>query len=191
MTTNSLAVRGSLADLAEHKSTRIANVFMDADHIIIIDVSGSMSSRDVRGGEMTRYDAACKELTKLQANYQGRFAVFGFSDDVAIFPGGIPQQNLGTGTDLTKALEYLYDLDGTGVTFDLISDGEPDDERSALDQARRYSTKINTIYIGPTNGYYNAAIAFMDKIATLSGGQSSVNDASGIGNVVIGLLKGA
>lgn len=182
---DNLAVCGSLADLAEKQDTRIANVFMNIDHVIIVDVSGSMSAHDAYGGEKTRYDAACVELRKLQSKYQGKFAVFGFSDETEFFPGGIPRL-IGAGTNLTGALEYVADLDGTDVTFDIISDGYPDDAQGAMFIASRFTTKINTIYVGPTNAI--DAINFMQQLASSSGGKSAVNDASGIGTTITGLL---
>jgi len=185
-----LAVVGSIADLAHHHNTRIANVLMDVEHLIVVDCSGSMDAHDARDGERTRFEAACAELRKLQRQYQGKIAVIGFSDEVQFSPGGLPEPMHG-GTDLTAALEYIQDFDGTGVTFDVISDGIPDDQTSALAVAQRLTTRINTIYIGPTHGedWVKQAMAFMKRLAAVSGGASVVNSASDIGSAVTRLLE--
>jgi|SRR5690242_10905491 len=182
---SNLAICGSLTDLAEHQNTHLANVFMDVQHVIIVDCSGSMQAHDARDGEKTRFEAACMELRKLQRQYRGKIAVFGFADDVAFFPGGLPEMNVGTGTDLIAALTYVQDLDGTDVTFDLISDGQPEDPAGSMDLARQFTTKINTIYIGPDD---KSAIDFMRRLALASGGKASQGSASGISDMVVGLL---
>lgn len=182
---NNLAIRGSLTDLAEHQNTHLANVFMDVQHVIIVDCSGSMAAHDARDGEKTRFEAACLELRKLQSQHQGKIAVFGFADKVAFFPGGLPEMNVGTSTDLVNALEYVQDLDDTDVTFDLISDGLPDDPAGSMDVVRQFETKINTIYIGPND---ESAIDFMRRLALTSGGKAARGSASKIADVVIGLL---
>lgn len=185
MIANDLAVRGSIGDLAQHSNQPIATVFMNVTHVIIVDCSGSMAAQDAQHGEKSRYDAACTELRKLQSKYQGNFAVFGFSDETEFFPGGLPRM-MGGGTDLTGALEYVEDLDGTDITIDLISDGYPDDPFSAIKRVERWSTKINTIYIGPASA--TDAIDFMHRLAQMSGGKSAVNDASDIAPAISGLL---
>lgn len=182
---SNLAIRGSLTDLAEHQNVHLANVFMDVQHVIIVDCSGSMAARDARDGEKTRFEAACMELRKLQGQYQGKIAVFGFADDVAFFPSGLPEMSVGAGTDLVNALKYIQDLDGTDVTFDLISDGEPDDIAGSLDVARQFKSVINTIYIGPQN---IPAIEFMRQLALVSGGKAAQRSASEIADIIVGLL---
>lgn len=182
---SNLAVVGSLSDLATKTDQRVATVFMDVQHVIIVDCSGSMAARDAQSGEHTRYEAACTELRKLQSSYRGNFAVFGFSDETEFCPGGLPRL-MGGGTDLTKALEYVEDLDGTDVTFDLISDGYPDDPFSAIKRVEHWTTKINTIYIGPASA--TDAIDFMRRLAQMSSGKVAINDASDITPTIIGLL---
>jgi hypothetical protein len=199
MNNQQLAVVGSVADAAHRRETRLANAAMDVQHVVLIDCSGSMESIDADGGERSRYDAACRELRRLQQYNRGKFAVFAFSNDVEFCPGGLPRL-IGGSTNLTRALEYIFDLDGTGVTFNVISDGCPDNEVSALAVACRMTTKINTIYVGPafsdldyTMREIERAMAFMRQLADLSGGKSAVGDAGAIGTTIAGLLttKGA
>ena len=58
--------------------------------------------------------------------------------------------------------------DVTGMRFIVISDGEPSSESEALNVAKTYKNKIDTIYVGPENG---DGQEFLRKLAKASGGQ--------------------
>ena len=55
------------------------------------------------------------------------------------------------------------------MTFFVISDGEPDDERGALKVAAQYTNVINGIYVGPEDR--PTGRDFLKKLAEASGGQ--------------------
>jgi hypothetical protein len=75
-------VVGSVADVAAKSGMSIAEAFISVEAVAIVDVSGSMSSADSRGGQR-RYDVACQELTKLQAAMPDRYKIPG--DAVAAY----------------------------------------------------------------------------------------------------------
>jgi Mg-chelatase subunit ChlD len=140
---------------------------MSAEMIVIVDTSGSMSARDVDGSDQSRYERACEELKLLQVRNSGKVAVIGFSNNVQFFPGGIPTFEMG-GTQMAKALEFTKVADVEGMTFFLISDGQPTDGSDAVLQvARGYKNKINTIYCGPEGGQGQY---FLSQLAKASGG---------------------
>lgn len=163
---NNAIIPGSLGAVAQQANQSIAETFINADCIIIVDTSGSMAAEDARGGR-SRYEVACEELKNLQASMPGKLAVIAFSDDVLFCPNGIPF-DYGCGTDLTKALKFTKVADVTGMKFIVISDGEPHDEQSAIATARTYKAKIDTIYVGPEGG---EGQAFLRRLAKASGGQ--------------------
>lgn len=166
--TNSI-VPGSIESLAQQNGTSIAESFLSADAIVIVDVSGSMDTPDSRGGRR-RYDVACEELAKLQASMPGRVAVVAFSSIVQFVPGGVPPL-LGAGTDLAAALRFVKVADEC-VQFIVISDGQPDDEQEALKIAKSYKSKINCVYVGPERNRYGAE--FLRRLASASGGVYTV-----------------
>jgi Mg-chelatase subunit ChlD len=160
-------VPGSLAQQATDNHISLAETFVNADVIVIVDTSGSMGASD--GTERTRYARACDELRKIQASMPGKIAVLSFSDEVKFFPSGIPA-NFGQGTDLAKALKFAKIADVPEMKFIVISDGEPNDEQEALAEAAKFKNHIDTIYIGPAG---EPGEKFLKLLASKSGGRSA------------------
>lgn len=177
-------VPGSIGAIAARDGQSLAQSFMAADVIVMVDTSASMAERDVAGEvTRTRYQAACDELTKLQAQHPGRVAVISFSSDAVFCPGGIPK-NLARGTSVAAALRYVQPADGCGMTIVLISDGEPQDEDEALAVARTFTDPIQTIFIGGGPGR-----TFLDKLARLTGGTSATRTIPQLAQSIAGLLR--
>lgn len=168
---NTQIIQGSLGAIAQQEGKSIAESFINSNCIILVDTSSSMGQNDARGG--TRYDVACEELKKLQASLPGKIALLSFSDDVIFCPNGIPF-NYNAMTDLTRALKFakMGDL-SSGMRFIVISDGEPNNEESALEVAKTYKNKIDTVYVGPEGG---DGQAFLKRLAKASGGQTVTAD---------------
>ena len=174
-------VPGSIAAIALQSGKSIAESFVNADCIVIVDTSGSMASHDSRGGR-SRYDVACEELKNLQNSLPGKIAVLSFSTTVEFCPSGVPF-DFGGGTDMSKALKFAKMADVPDMSFIVISDGEPDDPNETLTIARSFKSKISTIYVGPENQPLGRD--FLNRLAQASGGQSITVDrakelASGI-----------
>lgn len=161
-------VPGSLQAIAKQQNQSIAETFLGADAIILVDVSGSMSG--------TPFDQACSELRKLQSDLPGKVAVIGFSDCPEFAPSGRPRFSSG-GTDLARALAFVHVADGCGVRFIVISDGYPNDPEAALREAKKFESRIDCVYIGPEGG---AGAEFLRKLAAASGGQYSKNQVGQI-----------
>ena len=164
---NTQLIPGSLGAVANQNNTSIAETFINADAIILVDTSGSMDQHDAREGK-TRYDVACEELKTLQVSLPGKLAVISFSSDVLFCPNGIPFNYQGM-TDLAKALKFAKIADVKGMRFIVISDGEPNSEDEALRVAKTYKNRIDTIYVGPKGG---DGEAFLKRLAKASQGQS-------------------
>jgi hypothetical protein len=159
-------VPGSLAQVAKTSGKSLAETFVNADCIIIVDTSGSMDEHDSRGGR-TRYEIACEELASLQNNLAGKIAVLAFSNDTIFCPNGVPQF-LGGSTNLAGALKFAKMADVPGIRFIVISDGQPDSKEQALAAAKTYKNRIDVIYVGPET--YPAGRDFLQKLAQASGG---------------------
>lgn len=165
-------VPGSIADLAQQNNISIAESFMSADLIVIVDVSGSMNTSDARGRQR-RYEVACQELNRLQREQPGKIAVVAFSDRAEFAPAGIPPY-IGAGTNLAGALRFVQVADGL-VKFVVISDGQSDNDEEALAVARQFKSKIHTIYVGPEDDLAGGR-RFLEKLAAVSGGQFTTSD---------------
>lgn len=161
-----IIVPGSLADAAAKSGGSLAESFVDAEIIDIVDVSGSMSARDSRD-KQSRYDVACQELAALQAKRPGKHAIISFSSWPQFRPGGHLPDPSG-GTDLAGALKFARLADLPGMQFFVISDGRPDVEGDALAEARMFKAKISCVYVGPEGG---GGQRFLEQLAKVSGGQ--------------------
>lgn len=174
MNTTTAIIRGSLSDVAARENMSIAETFLNANIVVLLDVSASMSigdSRDCR----TRYEIACDELARLQADMPGRVAVIGFSKRPEFAPNGRPRFQADN-TDLAAALKFTRVADTGDVRFVVISDGEPDDETAALDAAAVYVGRIDCVYVGPEYG--KRARAFLQKLASAHRGQQVTTNVS-------------
>ena len=162
-------VKGSLAAIAKDQNSSIAEAFVSADHIILVDVSGSMDMGDANrnGQHMSRYKAAVNELAALQSSLPGKIAVISFSSYPKFCPSGVPIYQ-GGGTDLVEALQYVQPADGLVTSFVVVSDGQPDDERATLALAKTFKSRIDTVFCGPEGG---SGQDFLRQLAAKSGGQ--------------------
>lgn len=165
-------VQGSLGQIARDGHTSIAEAFVNAECVVIIDCSSSMNANDSRGGR-SRYEVACEELALLQENNPGKIAVVCFNDFTNFVPNGVPTAPLG-GTKLAEALTFCRPADVEGIRFIVISDGEPNDERRALSAARKYRNRIDVIYVGPETTRWG--YEFLQRLAAASGGVFATAD---------------
>jgi Mg-chelatase subunit ChlD len=188
MNTQYQIVPGSIGALAQQSGKSIAESFLSAEVIVIVDVSGSMDSRDSRGNR-SRYEVACEELAALQQHLPGKIAVIGFSNGAQFHPGGIPVF-VGGGTDMAGALGFTKVADAIpGMRFILISDGEPDDKQQTLRVAQTFKNRIDVIFVGPEDR--PAGRNFLQHLAAASGGQIITADrAQALSAGIQYLLKG-
>jgi len=170
--TGTAIVPGSLQAIAQQQGVSLAESFVQAAAVVIVDVSGSMAAQDAPGGK-SRYVAMLDELAALQASLPGKIAVVAFSDAPVFVPGGQPPF-LGGTTNLTAALRFVKVADVPGMRFIVISDGEPNNEAEALDAARQFRNRIDTIFVGPEARPLGRD--FLARLAAASGGQTTTAD---------------
>lgn len=181
---NQQIVQGSLGAVAKKTGNSIATGFLNVKCLVMVDVSGSMSSADASGGK-TRYEAACEQLERLQAENPGEIGVCAFSDRAEFCPSGVPI-NQGGGTDMLAALRMMKMADACGIKLILISDGEAGDEAGTLKEAAKFSSKIDTIYIGPETG---PGREFLRKLSLATGGISITNQTGELGKLSENITK--
>jgi len=71
MATNTQIIPGSIAAVAQSTGKSIAQTFMHAEVVTIVDTSGSMSINDSKN-EQSRYSVACEELRHIQKQNPGK-----------------------------------------------------------------------------------------------------------------------
>ena len=180
-------IAGSLTAMARQGNVGLAEAFLSADTVILVDTSGSMNTIDDRADRRTRYERACAELARLQRGLAGRIAVISFSTTARFCPAGVPVYQ-GGGTNLAGALQFVHIADGVVDRFIVISDGCPDHAEKALQVAAQFTTPINTIFIGqPGDG----GADFLRRLAGVRGGQSMTIATAQIAERVERLMLGA
>lgn len=171
----SAIVKGSLSNIARKNNQPLAESFLNADVIVLLDDSGSMSVNDAPNG-LTRREAADNELKKLQANYPGKIALIAFADYPLFCPNGSVMP-CGGSTDMVAALKFIKVADDCGLKLVLVSDGAPNDEDETLRIAATFTSKIDAIYIGRENG---SGQHFLDRLMAVTGGKRFEADAPGM-----------
>lgn len=179
--------KGSIADIMKNENVSLAESFMSCDCIVIFDVSGSMTAEDGADGK-TRFDRGVEQLREIQATMPGNFAIVQFADRVDFMPGGVPVMGISGGlTNLTKALQFVEPADSIpDMRFIIISDGEPDNEVTAMNAAKRFRNRIDTIFIGREDETYGRT--FLQNLAAASGGKSMQTAAENIRQDIVYLL---
>lgn len=168
-------VKGSLTDIQQQSGKSLAESFLSAEIVVVVDTSASMGQHDAPGG-FSRYDAACNQLATIQGNNPGKVAVISFSSWPVFCPHGTPD-NLNGSTDMVAALQFVKPVDGTDTKIVLVSDGEPDQADETLKLAKTFQTAIDVIYIGREGGY---GYQFLQQLAKLTGGKSFKSEAPGL-----------
>ncbi len=165
-------IPGSLGAIAKRDNMHLAQAFLDATEIILVDTSSSMNAQDSTGGQ-SRYAVACNELRKLQRDLAGKLAIFSFSDTCVICPGGVPIM-LGRGTNLLGALQYVIGADGC-VNFTVISDGYPDpgQDHDIINLVSTMQSRVNAIFAGPIEDEIGRK--FMSQLAQAGRGKSTLS----------------
>jgi len=176
-------IPGSLSHIAKRKNQSLAESFLSADVIVLLDDSGSMSTNDAPNG-MSRREAAKRELVRLQKQHPGKIALICFADEVVFCPHGdtVP---CGGGTDMAKALGFVKVADDCGIKIILISDGAPNDEQETLQVAATFTSRIDCIFVGREGG---SGQEFLDRLMKLTGGKRYKADAPGMLGVGVELL---
>ena len=158
---NTAIVPGSISAIAQTSNRSIAEVFLNVEAVILVDVSGSMSANDSKAGR-SRYEVALDELAKLQAQMPGRLGIVAFSNSPVFVPGGKPEL-AGGSTNLAEALRFAKIADTGDVRFVVISDGEPDSETEALTVAAEFRGRIDTVFVGAEGGNGTRFLALLAK----------------------------
>lgn len=177
-------VQGSIASNMMKNNLTMAEAWLDVSVVVLMDVSGSMAVRD-QVGDVTRFTVANQELSKVQEENPGRVAIIEFSTDVKFVPFGELSQPDGS-TNVADALKFAQMMDKIGdIQFLLVSDGEPNDERAAMDVARTFKHKINTIFVGKEGG---SGQRFLEDLSRATGGTFSRKSIKQLSGSIAGYL---
>ena len=151
------------------------------DKCLLLDTSYSMKTVvEYQDGQPIR---AIDNLRTLAEQFR-QLRKFSFNSTVQEVGGWIPEP--AGGTDLTKAFQYLKQQDCKHVV--LLTDGQPDDEESALREA--IGLRVDVYYIG--NGETPDFLIRLTKQCKGSVGHSELltGNLTQIGQTIAGYLEG-
>lgn len=135
--------------------------------IILADISASMES--VAWGMRRKIDVLREAVDAALERHPARLIAFSAQPrEVQHIPE--PESSTNLTAALRAALQY-----NPGVTL-VISDGQPDNEKSALEVAAQFRGVIDVLYVGPEID--RAAMGFMRRLAAAAGGDMVSNDIS-------------
>ncbi|KKL77451.1 hypothetical protein LCGC14_2034730 [marine sediment metagenome] len=163
---HSAVAEGSIFDAASRRGDKPEETLADADVVIMLDCSSSMSE-GIAGGTETRYDEAKKAVADIQRAFPGRVVLVSFASHAQLELTGIPQSPNGS-TNMREALEIAKQFDGLDTKFYLVSDGFPDSQGTVLELAKTFEDPINVIFIG--DDYTMSGMEFLGKVADITGG---------------------
>ncbi len=172
---NNALIPGSLSDSARKGDISLAESFLSADVLILVDNSGSMSATDAPGG-LSRKQTAKNELVKLQRKYPGKIALVSFANFPVPSPGG-DILACGTTTGMAKALKFAKRADDCGMKIVLITDGEPNSQSETLAIASTFKSRIDAIYIGSEGGL---GFDFLQQLMAITGGKAMKSAEPGL-----------
>lgn len=159
------AVQPSSSGVVERTRQRLAAA---TDTIVILaDVSSSMADS---AGSQRKIDLLHDALLYVHGQLpQARLVAFASTPcEVSVYSLPPPSG----GTDLAAALRLILPWNPRKTV--VLCDGQPDDPEGALAVATQLSGVIDSIYCGPESDI--AAIAFMRRLAAISGGTVTVTD---------------
>lgn len=175
-------IKGSIHDVAESMAGGLPQAMSEAEVVVVVDVSGSMTSYD--GEPKARWQRAQDVLTDLQGQYSGKIVLVPFSTDVEFsFSGMLPPCNGGTNMD--KALRFVRDL-SSAYQIVLVTDGEPNSREATIAEAKKLHSPLTVMYVGAENDM--RAREFLNELAQVSGGTFTVTKPELIGGGIKGLL---
>ena len=150
---NKLSIRRTKV-IKYNKETQLE---IDARPILLLDVSGSMA-------QIVNEKRKIDILRETVINFIGvRMFVFStYTTETKYIPE--PQES----TDLTNAFRYLKSYINKDTNLVLVSDGEPNDSESALNEAKSLGIPVNVVYIGNLG---SSGEDFMKRLARLTNGK--------------------
>lgn len=179
-------VQGSIGSHIAANNLSMAEAWLNVGVVVMMDVSGSMAITDA-GEEVSRFKIANSELAKVQAQNPGKVAIVEFASNAKFIPFGELSQPDGT-TNVTAALQFARMMDSIkDIQFLLVSDGEPNSATEAIEVARLFTHKINTIFVGPKGE--RSGQAFLKQLSDVTGGSFSERKISELSSGIAGYLN--
>lgn len=155
------------------------------DIVVLADCSGSMGDA-IGGSNIRKIEHLRIALTDLTKSHPGAIIfAFGYGAQRIHHISALPNENnLMGGTDLTTAIEEAAKLRPRRTV--IISDGLPDNEKTASEAIDTLTGQVDTIYCGPDG---HPAIQFLQSLSRKGGGrQMTFNGGNELAPMVRGLL---
>jgi len=183
---------GTLASRQDIDQATFLRLMIDAQGVVIADVSGSMRSADAgEDGDRARWDVLMDVVGQLITALGGKLVVVAYSDRPQLVFKTMPAPS-GL-TDMGAALRFVSPVVG-GLKVVLLSDGLPNKsttpglsgEESALEAAGRFSAEVDVVYCGPPGG---KGADFLRELAAQTGGRYEEYALTQPERLTAGILK--
>lgn len=185
--TNALARLAASMTTTNSKKSAV-DQFLNASEevMLLLDTSGSMASPINMTEPKTRIEGLREAVVEVKQSGSCPMIAFGgpygaevrFVDDVPNPAGGTP---------MSQAIDLAKTYGATRIV--IISDGMPDHRPTTLESARNFKGRIDVVFIGTANDYEDGK-SFLEQLAAMSGGRTSIADFKQLAGKVIGLLAG-
>lgn len=163
-TSASLARLARAVDKTDRKSALDFLHFAADQPVLVCDCSGSMGTHDFNDEEAgSRYDRLDRELAAILHEFP-EAQIVAFSDEPTFARTPLPR--IGGGTKVAPAIRLAASTRPNQMI--VLSDGEPADPDRAIDAARCFGGRIDTIYIGPKGGIGQE---FLQRLASAASGK--------------------
>lgn len=170
----SLALRGGSLAKQLNKSLSIGSlddlvrVQKDANIFLLIDCSGSMHTTMQNG--KTRISGLRETVKSIMSEKQMPMIQFGMGSGPSVVEY-VPDPQGGTPLHLAIDLARTQECSRAIV----ISDGQPDSTRDAMESAKRFGGRIDVVFVGDPGDFGEA---FLKQLAESTGGESFTGDLS-------------
>lgn len=176
----------SMASTSSKKSNVDQFLGASEEVMLLLDTSGSMGSPINMAEPKTRIEGLREAVVEVKQSGSCPMIAFGggFGQDVR-FVDDVP--NPAGGTPMHAAIDLAKTYGATRIV--IISDGMPDSRPAALESAKNFGGRIDVVFIGTESDYENGR-QFLEELAKMSGGKTSLADFKQLAGKVVALLAG-
>jgi uncharacterized protein YegL len=185
--TNALSRLAQSMSTTESKKSNIDQFLGASDEVmLLLDTSGSMASPIDMNEPKSRIDGLREAVVEIKQSGSCPMIAFGgpYGSEVR-FVDDVP--NPSGGTPMSQAIDMAKTYGATRIV--IISDGMPDHRPTTLEAARNFGGRIDVVFIGTANDYEDGK-SFLEQLAAMSGGKTSLADFKQLAGKVIAFLAG-
>jgi hypothetical protein len=184
---NALARLAASMTTQNSKKSNVEQFLRGTEEVmLLLDTSGSMAGPINPAEPKTRIEGLREAVVEVKQSGSCPMIAFGgpYGQEVR-FVDDVP--NPSGGTPMSQAIDLAKTYGATRIV--IISDGMPDHKPTTLESARNFGGRIDVVFVGTVNDYEDGK-SFLEQLAAMSGGKTSLADFKQLAGKVVGLLAG-